>query len=351
MAPRGGPLRRRRARAARGRSGRDLQRRRRGPREPRGHPPDPRAHGRGPVLVRHVEDRAGHDRRYAIDDAKLRALGWSPQHSFGEAGLRETVDWYRGNRDWWEPIKSGDYRRYYEEQYADAAPGVAVRADTQSDAHALTLVRPARRRSSSPATLRRRRPRTRRDGVRPHRRRLGPRRRDEPVGRLRPGEGRARLQARSSATTTGAPSSGRRRRRSREGAGPRRRRRRRPCRRATRDRRRSTATGKRHRLPAGPVTVAPQLELPVGEDGKARRAPAPLTLQPADGANLVSAASPIAATFEVSRSSARACSSSTSSGSRRTSSASCPGEMPKDWPLEALKAQAVAARTYAVRAS
>ncbi len=69
-------------------------------------------------LVRHVEDRAGHDRRYAVDDAKLRALGWSPAHSFGETGLRETVDWYRDHRDWWEPIKSGDYRRYYEEQYA-----------------------------------------------------------------------------------------------------------------------------------------------------------------------------------------------------------------------------------------
>jgi dTDP-glucose 4,6-dehydratase len=69
-------------------------------------------------LVRHVEDRAGHDRRYAVDDAKLRALGWSPEHSFGETGLRETVDWYRSNRGWWEPIKSGDYRRYYEEQYA-----------------------------------------------------------------------------------------------------------------------------------------------------------------------------------------------------------------------------------------
>ena len=69
-------------------------------------------------LIRHVEDRAGHDRRYAIDDAKLRGLGWTPAHSFGETGLRETVDWYRGNREWWEPIKSGDYRRYYEEQYA-----------------------------------------------------------------------------------------------------------------------------------------------------------------------------------------------------------------------------------------
>jgi len=70
-------------------------------------------------LVRHVEDRAGHDRRYALDDGKLRALGWTPQHSFGEGGLPDTVAWYRENRAWWEPIKSGDYRRYYEEQYAE----------------------------------------------------------------------------------------------------------------------------------------------------------------------------------------------------------------------------------------
>ena len=69
------------------------------------------------ALVRHVEDRPGHDRRYALDDAKLRALGWSPGRSFDE-GLAETVDWYRANRAWWEPIKSGEYKAYYERQYA-----------------------------------------------------------------------------------------------------------------------------------------------------------------------------------------------------------------------------------------
>jgi dTDP-glucose 4,6-dehydratase len=74
--------------------------------------------GAEPSLVRHVEDRAGHDRRYALDDTKLRALGWKPEHSFGEGGLPQTVSWYRDNRAWWEPIKSGEYRRYYEEQYA-----------------------------------------------------------------------------------------------------------------------------------------------------------------------------------------------------------------------------------------
>ena len=52
--------------------------------------------GADPGLIRHVEDRAGHDRRYAVDDAKLRALGWAPEHSFGEGGLPGTVGWYRG---------------------------------------------------------------------------------------------------------------------------------------------------------------------------------------------------------------------------------------------------------------
>jgi len=69
-------------------------------------------------LVRHVEDRPGHDRRYAVDSTKLQNLGWRPEHSFDSGGLEETVDWYRENREWWEPIKSGDYRRYYEQQYA-----------------------------------------------------------------------------------------------------------------------------------------------------------------------------------------------------------------------------------------
>jgi dTDP-glucose 4,6-dehydratase len=75
--------------------------------------------GSDPSLIRHVEDRAGHDRRYALDDTRLRGLGWAPQHSFGELGLPETVDWYRSNRAWWEPIKTGEYRAYYDAQYAE----------------------------------------------------------------------------------------------------------------------------------------------------------------------------------------------------------------------------------------
>jgi dTDP-glucose 4,6-dehydratase len=74
--------------------------------------------GAGEDLIRHVDDRAGHDRRYSLDDSKLRGLGWSAQHSFGETGLAETVAWYRDNRAWWEPIKSGEYRGYYEQQYS-----------------------------------------------------------------------------------------------------------------------------------------------------------------------------------------------------------------------------------------
>jgi dTDP-glucose 4,6-dehydratase len=68
-------------------------------------------------LIRHVEDRPGHDRRYALDDTRLRSLGWEPARSFDE-GLAGTVEWYRDNRRWWEPIKSGEFRAYYEQQYA-----------------------------------------------------------------------------------------------------------------------------------------------------------------------------------------------------------------------------------------
>jgi dTDP-D-glucose 4,6-dehydratase len=74
--------------------------------------------GGSPDLVRMVKDREGHDRRYAVDSAKVRDLGWSPQHSFDKGGLEATVEWYREHREWWEPIKQGDYRRYYEQQYA-----------------------------------------------------------------------------------------------------------------------------------------------------------------------------------------------------------------------------------------
>jgi dTDP-glucose 4,6-dehydratase len=66
--------------------------------------------------VRHVTDRAGHDRRYALDASKARALGWSPRVDFA-TGLAETVAWYRAREDWWRPIKSGAFRDYYHRQY------------------------------------------------------------------------------------------------------------------------------------------------------------------------------------------------------------------------------------------
>jgi len=72
--------------------------------------------GRDESLIRHVEDRPGHDRRYALDTAKLRGLGWEPRRDFA-GGLADAVEWYTLNRGWWEPIKSGEYLAYYREQY------------------------------------------------------------------------------------------------------------------------------------------------------------------------------------------------------------------------------------------
>jgi dTDP-glucose 4,6-dehydratase len=69
-------------------------------------------------LVRNVEDRAGHDRRYSLETSKLRSLGWLPRRDWDE-GVRATIDWYRDNRAWWEPIKrSGGFREFYDKQYA-----------------------------------------------------------------------------------------------------------------------------------------------------------------------------------------------------------------------------------------
>jgi dTDP-glucose 4,6-dehydratase len=72
-------------------------------------------------LIQLVTDRLAHDRRYAIDYSKLNSeLGWKPRTSF-ELGLRETVKWYLGNRDWWQRIKSGEYASFYEKNYAGRA--------------------------------------------------------------------------------------------------------------------------------------------------------------------------------------------------------------------------------------
>jgi dTDP-glucose 4,6-dehydratase len=67
-------------------------------------------------LVRHVEDRPGHDRRYAMDGSKLAALGWRAETSF-EDGLARTIDWFVANEAWWRAARSGDWDAYYERQY------------------------------------------------------------------------------------------------------------------------------------------------------------------------------------------------------------------------------------------
>jgi dTDP-glucose 4,6-dehydratase len=73
--------------------------------------------GRDESLIDHVRDRPGHDRRYSLSSEKLRSeLGWEPRVRF-EDGLRRTVDWYRDNEWWWGPIRSGEYRAYYERHY------------------------------------------------------------------------------------------------------------------------------------------------------------------------------------------------------------------------------------------
>ena len=67
-------------------------------------------------LLTHVKDRPGHDRRYAVDSSKLRALGWEPQYDL-RATLNATIAWYRDNEAWWRKIKSGEFLEYYKRQY------------------------------------------------------------------------------------------------------------------------------------------------------------------------------------------------------------------------------------------
>jgi dTDP-glucose 4,6-dehydratase len=73
-------------------------------------------------LVRQVEDRPGHDRRYAMDGSRLAALGWTNRMPF-ERGLAATVEWYRANQDWWRAIKSGEWTDYYQRQYGARLAG------------------------------------------------------------------------------------------------------------------------------------------------------------------------------------------------------------------------------------
>ena len=73
--------------------------------------------GRDESLIRYVADRLGHDRRYALDTTKPARAGLGAAQLASRRRSRRRSTWYRDNRGWWEPIKSGEYRRYYEEQY------------------------------------------------------------------------------------------------------------------------------------------------------------------------------------------------------------------------------------------
>lgn len=70
-------------------------------------------------LISFVEDRLGHDRRYAIDASKIKnELGWEPTHTF-EKGIHETIQWYLNHKEWWQRILSGEYQQYYSKQYSE----------------------------------------------------------------------------------------------------------------------------------------------------------------------------------------------------------------------------------------
>ena len=75
--------------------------------------------GKPESLINYVTDRKGHDQRYAIDPAKIHAeLGWLPETMFKD-GIRKTIQWYLDHQEWWETIRSGEYRNYYEKMYGN----------------------------------------------------------------------------------------------------------------------------------------------------------------------------------------------------------------------------------------
>lgn len=78
--------------------------------------------GKPAGLIQYVKDRAGHDRRYALDCGKIAALGFKARHAF-EDDLRETIRWYRENAAWWQKIKSGEFQKYYNRMYAKRENG------------------------------------------------------------------------------------------------------------------------------------------------------------------------------------------------------------------------------------
>lgn len=73
--------------------------------------------GADPGLIRHVQDRPGHDRRYAVETRKLRALGWACAMTSAQA-VQDTTRWYAANESWWRPVREGSFSAYYEQQYS-----------------------------------------------------------------------------------------------------------------------------------------------------------------------------------------------------------------------------------------
>jgi len=73
--------------------------------------------GKSEDLIEFVEDRLGHDKRYAIDPTKLEQLGWKPKFNF-DSGIAQTVQWYLDHKSWWKQIISGEYQNYFEQQYS-----------------------------------------------------------------------------------------------------------------------------------------------------------------------------------------------------------------------------------------
>jgi len=74
--------------------------------------------GFGSEMIEYVKDRAGHDRRYALDSSKTQRLGWKTEVSFAE-GIKNTIAWFKANEEWWKPLKDGSYEEYYRQQYQE----------------------------------------------------------------------------------------------------------------------------------------------------------------------------------------------------------------------------------------
>jgi len=72
--------------------------------------------GKDESFIEHVQDRPAHDRRYAVDWSKIAKLGWKPEYEL-DVWLKKTIDWYKNNRDWWQRVKSGEYKDYYKKVY------------------------------------------------------------------------------------------------------------------------------------------------------------------------------------------------------------------------------------------